>query len=255
MKRNNWTRRTGVVVTCTALAAGLTLLSPGAAQASVQAEFSAAANASASYTGPTIGGSCALSSAPGSDQAQSSTATFGHGTRSRSVDLDATFASSDNPADTVRVRGHVSSTLTVRKRHRDLTSFDMATGGSVKVTHAVTNSNCAGSGAVFGEMQMAFTEHHKGWFYLTRDTKKPGSITEFVLVNLKNGKLVTLDFFAGTQSHATSRAFLKPGHYGFEIGVEAIEGGSQGIALKTAQPRSSKIAKTLTVHGEFKPKH
>jgi hypothetical protein len=255
MKMNLWTRRTGVVVTSAAVAAGLTLLSPVAAQASVQADFGAAANANADYTGPTLGGTCTLSSAPGTDNVSSSTATFGHGTRNRSVDLDATFASSDNPADTVRVRGHVSSTLTMRKKNRDLTSFDMATGGSVKVTHAVTNSNCAGSGVVLGEMQMAFTEHHKGWFYLTRDTKKPGSVTEFALVNLKSGKLVTLDFFAGTQSHSTSRALLKPGRYGFEIGVEAIEGGTQGITLKTAQPRTSKIAKTLTVHGEFKRKN
>jgi hypothetical protein len=254
MKRNHWPRRTGVIFTSTALAAGLTLWSPGAAQASVHAEFGAAANASADYTGPTIGGTCALSSSPGSDQAQSSTATFGHGTKNRSVDLDATFASSDNPADSVRVRAHVSSTLTMRKRNRDLRSFDMATGGSVKVTHSVTNSNCAGSGVVRGQMQMAFTEHHKGWLYLTRDTKKPGSVIEFVLVNLKNGKLVNLDFFAGAQSHSTSRAFLKPGRYGFEEGIEALQGGGQGIMFKTAQPRTSKIAKTLTVHGEFKPK-
>lgn len=255
MKLTLRTRRTSAVLTSAAVAAALTLLSPGAAHASVQAMFGAAANADADYTGPTIGGACTLSSAPGSDTVNSSTATFGRGTRSRSIDLDATFASSDNPADTVRVRGHVSSTLTVRKKHRDLTSFDMATGGSIRFTHPLTNSNCAGSGVVLGQMQMAFSEHHKGWFYLTRDTKKPGSVVEFVLVNLKNGKLVTLDFFAGTHSHSTSRALLKPGRYGVELGVEGIEAGSAGFSLKSAQPRSSKIAKTLTLHGEFKRTH
>ena len=255
MKRNLWKRRTGALVTSAAVAASLTVLSPGAAEAAVQAQFGALATADADYTGPTLGGACALASATGSDSVSSTTATFGRGTRSRSVSLDATFASSDNPSDTVRVRGHVSSSLTVRKKHRDLTSFDMATGGSVTITHAVTNSNCAGTGLVLGQMQMSFTEHHKGWFYLTRDTKKPGSVVEFALVNLKNGKLVTLDFFAGTKSHATSRAFLKPGKYGVELGIEGIQGGASGIALKTGQPRSSKIAKTLTVHGEFQRTH
>jgi|tagenome__1003787_1003787.scaffolds.fasta_scaffold20648497_1 hypothetical protein len=253
MTRSILTRRSGAVLTSVAVAAALTILAPSAAQAGVHAQFAAAGQASANYTGPTVGGQCNLAS--GDSSVESSIATFSHGTKSRSASVDATFASTDNAADTVRVQGHVNTSLNVKRRGKDLASFNLGVGGTVKVSHALTNSNCAGSGAVLGEMAFQFTEHHKGWFYLTRDTKKPGSISEFVLINLNSGKLVTLDLFEGTKSHSVSRALLKPGNYGIELAEAGIMGGgSGGIALKS-QARVSKIARSITLLGEFKPKH
>ena len=254
MTKSTFIRRSGAVLTSAGVTAALTLGMPLAANAAVHAQFAAAGQADADYTGPTIGGTCDLTSAPGTDNVQSSTSTFTHGTRHHAVNLDATFASSDNAADTVRVRGHVSSDLTVRRKHKDLTSFDFAAGGSVKITHALSGSNCAGSGSVFGEMAMAFTEHHKGYFYLTRSTKKPGSLSAFVLINLKNGKVVTLDVFEGSRSHQTSRALLKPGHYGVQLSEIGISAGGGGILLKSPEALSAKVARTIHLQGEFKRK-
>jgi hypothetical protein len=252
MKKNAFLRRSGVVLTTAGVTAALTLGLPLAANAAVHAQFAAAASANADYTGPTIGGTCLLSS--GDDGTESSIATFTHGTKHRSVNLDATFASSDNAADTVRVRGHLNTDLTIRKQGKDLKSFDFAAGGSVKINHALSGSSCAGSGTVIGEMAIEFTEHHKGYFYLTRTTKKPGSIAVFALVNLENGKLVTLDLFQGTRSKSTSRALLKPGHYGVELSEIGISAGTGGIILKSPEARSAKVARTIHLLAEFKRK-
>lgn len=243
-------RRSGAAVTGAAVAAALTLLTPLPANAAVAAQFAAQSTASADYTGDTIGGSCALTS--GDDSAQSSIATFSRGVKHRSVDLDATFSSSDNPADTVRVRGHSAADLTIRKKNRDLKSFALDVGASVKVTHSLGGSNCQGQGFAGGVFIMEFTEHHKGYLYLTRDTKKHGSLSEFVLVNEKTDKLVTLDFFAGDKSHATSRTLLKPGRYSVEFAVVGISTGTEGLILRSGAPVSAKIARTVHLSGEFK---
>jgi hypothetical protein len=253
MRRNAWLRRAGAVVTSAAVAATLTLLSPGAAQASVHASFGALANADADYSGPTLGGDCTLVSPVGSNTVVSSVANFKRGTRTRSADLDATFASTDNAADTVRVRAHVKSTLTVRKRHRDLRSFDMATGGSVTISHSMANSTCIGSGIAVGSAEIRFSEHRSGWLTLTRDTKKPHSLVEFLLLNRDTSESVAVDFHVGSKSHATARVRLKPGRYVLEAGIEGFEAGAS-IFTKSAQPRSTKVAKTIAVHAEFKPK-
>jgi hypothetical protein len=248
-------RRSGALLTTAGVAAALTMLTPVAANAAVHAQYAAAAEAEANYTGPTIGGTCDLASAPGSDDIQTSISSFTHGTRHKAVNMDATFASSDNGGDTVRVRGHLSSDLTIKRRHKDLTSFDLGVGGSVKITHSVSGSACEAQGDVLGEMAIVFTEHHKGYFYLTRTTKKPGSIAEFVLVNTKNNKLVTLDIFSGSKSHETSRALLKPGKYAVELAVAGITTGTGGIILKSGTPVSAKVARTIHLQGEFKRKH
>ena len=104
-------------------------------------------------------------------------------------------------------------------------------------------------------MALAFTEHHKGYFSLTRTTKKPGSLSAFVLVNLKNGKVVTLDVFEGSKSHQTSRALLKPGKYGVELSEIGISAGGGGILLKSPEALSAKVARTIHLQGEFQRKH
>ena len=253
MKTNTFLRRSGAVLTSAGVAAALTLMTPLAANAAVQAQFAAQGSADASYNGPTVGGTCELSD--GDSDTQSSIAMFTHGTKHRSVNLDATFASSDNAADTVRVRGHVNADFTVRKKNRDLRSFELAVGGSIKVTHALGGSACDGSGFVDGAFILQFTEHHKGFFYLTRDTQKTGSVAELVLINLKNGKLVTLDIYAGGKSHSVSRALLKPGKYAVQIAQAGITTGTAGIILKSGQPVSAKVARTIHLQGEFKRKH
>jgi hypothetical protein len=252
MSMHTLARRSGAAVTAGAAAAALTLLSPVAANAAVNTQFAAVGSADANYTGPTIGGSCTLTSAPGTDSVQSSIATFTQGTKHRSVDLDATFASSDNPADTVRVRGHSAADLTVDKAGKDLKSFALGVGASVRITHSMGGSSCDGDGFTGGAFTIEFTEHHKGFLYLTRDTKKPGSVSEFVLVNENTGKLVTLDLYSGGKSHSTSRALLKPGKYVVEIAEAGITTGTAGILLKSGQPVSRKIARTIHLSGVFK---
>jgi hypothetical protein len=247
-------RRSGAVLTSAGVAAALIMLSPGAANAAVQAQFAVAGQASAQYTGPTVGGSCALTSPAGSNNVQSSIATFQHGIKSRSINLDATFASSDNVADTARVQGHLRSTLEVERRNsRDLKSFDLGATGSVKVSHSMAGSACSAQGAVLGEMAIVFTEHKKGVFTLTRDTRKPGSIVLFELVNATTGKAVTLDLFAGTTSHAVSHAVLKPGTYAIQPAEIGLTAGGNGIGFKSA-PRTTKTALTLHLQGTFTPK-
>jgi hypothetical protein len=138
----------------------------------------------------------------------------------------------------VRLRAHSGADLTVRKKNRDLKSFELAVGGSVKVTHSIANSTCDGQGLGGAAFQIAFTEHHKGRLFLTRDTLKRHSISEFLLLDADTGKLVTLDLFAGDQSHATSRAELKPGRYIVQFALAGVSTGTQGFELKSGAPLS-----------------
>jgi len=250
MTTSRLVRRSVAVLAAAGAAAAMTFIPTGGADAAVQGMYVAIGSADVTYTG-TLGGSCDLS-VPGSDSPQSAEKDFTHGTRRASVNLDATYTSSDNPSDTVRVKGHADSTLTLKKHRKDLQSFDFGVGGTVSIHHSVSGSSCSASGAVLGLTQVAFTEHRKGWFYLTRDTKKPNSVVEFILVNLTTGKLVQLDLFEGTQSHATSRALLKPGKYEILQTEAGISAGESGIFLKSGA-RAVRAKLTVKLHGEFKP--
>ncbi|HET8664303.1 MAG TPA: hypothetical protein VFM08_08315 [Nocardioides sp.] len=251
MATSTLARRSGAAVTGAAVAAALTLLTPVPAHAQVATQFAAQGSASADYTGASPTGTCDVT-VPDADEVTSGIATFSRGTKHRSMDLDATFASSDNPADTVRVRAHSGADLTIKKKNRDLKAFDLAVGGSVKITHSMANSSCQGQGFAGAIFQIKFTEHHKGRLFLTRDTTKRHSISEFLLLNADNGKLVTLDLFSGDQSHATFRAKLKPGKYIVQFAVAGISTGTEGIVLKSGAPVSAKIARTVHLSGLFK---
>lgn len=169
------------------------------------------------------------------------------------MNLDATYTSTDNPSDTVRVKGHVDSTLTLKKHNRDLQSFALGVGGNVSVHHAVSGSLCSAQGTVAGVTQVAFTEHKKGWFTLTRDTKKPNSVVQVILVNLQTQKVVSFSVFEGSQSHETSRALLKPGQYELAQTEAGITAGDNGIFLKSGAPRTAKAQLSIHLSGEFKP--
>src|SRR5262249_55257786 len=139
-------RRAMALVGGAGVAVAFTLV-PGTAHASVQAEYVAEASADARYTGPTPSGVCALTSAPGSDEVESTPTMFSHGTKQKAVNLDATFASPDNSADTVRIKGHLESTLSVKRAaHKDLADLDLKAGGTVKVSNKMSGSACQGSG-------------------------------------------------------------------------------------------------------------
>ena len=244
------TRRSGAIITAATVAAALTLLTPVTANAAVHSMYGAIGQADANYNGPTIGGDCLLTD--GDDSTSSSVANFSDGTKHRAVNLDATFTSTDSVSDSVRVRGHLDSRLTLNKKHRDLRSFEMAVGGSVKVNHSIGGSACQATGAVLAETQTVFTEHKKGWFYLTHDVRKPNSVIEVELVNVDTNKIVSLQVYLGDHSHMTSRAKLKPGRYGVLALSGVSVGNNIGIGLAKASLRS-KATLTTTISGVFKP--
>jgi len=243
-------RRSGAVLTAAGVAAALTFLTPTTASAAVHAQYAAVGSASANYDGPTVGGSCNVSS--GNNSVQSPIANFSDGTRRRSVDLDATFTASDNPADSVRVKGHVDSKLTVVKRGKNLQAFELAAGGKVSITHAISGSSCEAQGSVAGVTETVFNEHKRGWLYITHDTHKRNSAISAIVVNMKTGKLLTLDFFQGTKSHSISRVLLKPGKYGL-IGQAGVSVGGFGLLLAKSGSSTAKAKLTTTISGEFKP--
>lgn len=252
MAMSTFLRRSGALVTGVGVTAALTLLSPPNAQAAVHGQYGAMGGAYAQYVGPTVGGLCNLTSAPGSDNVTSSIADFTHGTRKRSIKLNAQYTASDNPSDTTRVKGHIDSKMTIEKRHRDLKSFELTADGKLSISHSIAGSSCSASGRVVAATQVVFSEHHKGWFYLTHDTRKPNSVVTSVLVNAKNGKIVTLAFFEGTRSHATSRALIKPGKYVLLETQVGLAIGQNGIILAKGASTAKKVHHNLSVSGEFK---
>jgi hypothetical protein len=251
MPKSSVMRRCGAAFTGVGVAAALTVLTPVGAHAAVHGLYGNFGEAFADYTGPTSGGTCALTA--GDDNVDSPVATFDDGTKTRSLDLDATFTSSDSSADSVRVKGHVDSSLTLKKDHKDLSAFALRVGGKVAITHTSLSSNCRAGGEVLGAMQVAFTEHKKGWFYLSHTTKKPNSVVEAIVVNLDTNKVVTFDVFQGADSHATSRALLKPGRYEIAETEAGVTAGGASLFPAKSSSLSAKVALTTSITGQFKP--
>lgn len=249
MTSTTFLRRSVAVLASAGTTAALALLPSASAHASVAGLYAAAGNAGASYTG-TGGGTCTLTS--GSSSTESPVKHFSKGTKSASADLNATFTNSLDSSDQVQVKGHVDSTLTLHKKHNDLTYYQLTVGGTVSINHTTTGSDCRGEGDVLGEAQVTFTEHKKGWFYFTRTTKQAHSLVEFVLINVKTDQVVSLDVFQGDHSSTTSRALLKPGTYEIEQNEAGITAGGVGVFAK-AGPKSTKVKQTITLTGQFKP--
>jgi hypothetical protein len=247
MRRSRPVRHILAAGAAAGLAVAVAGLPAGSAHANVAATYAAQGFSSASSTGA---GDCNLTS--GDESPSSAEKQFRDGTKRASVSLNTRYTNSLDATDITHVKGHVDSKLTVDKRHRDLKSFELAAGGSVKITHSLLNSECEASGQLLGIATIVFTEHHKGWFYLTRDTKKPNSAAIFALVNAKTGNLKTLDFFEGDKSHATSRTLLRPGKYAIvELAAGVVLSESGGI-LKSGRTPDRSVSLTMTLQGEFK---
>jgi hypothetical protein len=229
--------------------AALALL-PAGAHANTQAEYAAVGNAHANYIGPTSGGSCALTS--GTDDPFGHVYTFRHGTKRSSVNLSATFTSSDNGSDQTKVKGHIDTSLTVKRKHNDLSGFAMTAGGTLGVSHTRAGSACEATGSMLAELpELQFTEHKKGTLTITRDTKKPNSFTQLILVNESSDEAVALDVFQGTKSHVVSTATLKPGVYDLEETEIGLAIGNAGIFKSSTL--SSRATQTVHLQGQFKP--
>jgi hypothetical protein len=251
MTSSTFLRRSAAVLVSTGAAAALAL-APSAAHAGVSFAYLAAGNASASDTS-SDGSTCSLTSAPGSDSVETGTTTFSHGTKHKSVALDATFADELTPSDSVRVKGHLDSKLTLVKRHHDLRSFALEANGSIKISHSISGSACSAQGSVAAGFESAtFTEHKKGTLTLTRGTNKPGSIAIIALVDLTRNKAVVVDLFEGSHSKGVSHVALKPGTYAIEECEIGLQAGGE-VILKSPQ-RTTKKTMDLSLTGEFKAK-
>jgi len=247
------TVRRGVALAAAAGAAAALALVPAGADAAVHAQYGSTANAGADYTGTVAGGTCDLTSAPGSDSADTPVKNLTKsGTKRSSVAINATFTNSENSADQVHVKGSYSSKLVLVKKHRDLSSMTLTGSGKMAVTNSLRfGSDCSGSGTAAGLTTILFSEHHKGRLVVTRDTSK-SAVSIIVLVNIKTGKLVVLDFFQGDQSHSVSKATIKPGTYAVEEAASGVSAGSAGILLKSGSaPSRAAIATSLKL--EFVP--
>jgi hypothetical protein len=248
------TVRRGVALAAAAgAAAALALVPAGGADAAVQAQYGSTANAGADYTGTVPGATCDLTSAAGSDAAESPIKHLTKsGTKRSSVAINATFTNSASSADQVHVKGSYSSKLVLKKKNRDLSSMTLTGSGKMAVTNSLRfGSDCSGSGTAAGLTTIAFSEHHKGHLVVTRDTTK-SAVSIIILVNLKTGKLVVLDFFQGDQSHAVSKAAIKPGTYAIEEAASGVSAGSAGILLKSGTA-PSKAAISTSLKLEFVP--
>jgi hypothetical protein len=249
MSTSRFVRRSVAVLASAGATVSLALIPAGGAHAAVHGTYAAFGDAEARFTG-SGGGTCTLST--GLDEVESPVHKFTHGTKHASVDLDATFTNSLDSSDSVRVKGHADTSLTLHRQHGDLTGFVYGAGGTISVQHTVSGSQCQGSGFVGAEMLLGFSEHKKGYLYVTRDTKKPADFTEYVLINTDTEKLVSLDFFQGGQSHQTNRALLKPGHYAIEEGELGLSVGGSGISGRSGT-LDAKAKATVTLVGQFKP--
>lgn len=250
MRRTSTSVRRGVALAAAAgAAAALALVPVGSAEAAVQALYGSQASAHADYTGTVVGASCALSSSPGTDSVSSPVKHLtASGTKRSSVAINAIFTSSTNSSDQVRVRGNYSSKLVLKKKGRDLSSLTLSGSGKMTVTNSLRfGSECSGSGTALGLTQVQFSEHHRGHLVLTRDTTK-SAISLIALVNLKTGHLVVFDFFQGGQSHAVSKAAIKPGTYAIQQAASGVSAGSGGILLKSgAATQKAALSTSLTL--------
>jgi hypothetical protein len=180
--------------------------------------FGAQANASTSS-------SCALTSSPGSDNPSSPVSNFSSGTKTHSVNLDASFANTGDASDTVEMIGHYASTLTVAKSGGSLTKAVMSGSGSVSVHRALGNATaCAPQALVDGFSIASFTESKPGWMLVDRQTVAKQGLALAAVVHNGTGDTVAFDLWQGRASHATERGFVTPGSYQFELAVGLTAG-------------------------------
>jgi hypothetical protein len=230
MPRSNRLRRTFAASASGGLVAALAWLPAGPAAANVINEFFATADGNSTYTGLGVF-DCNLTA--GTDNPESTHATFSSGSRTRQVNLDQTYTSTANSSDVTTVSGHYGGTLSVSKHHGNLAGFKMSATGHALISRALGNaSQCETSAFLAVEAQTEFTEAKPGWLYVSRDTRR-STETIFVAVNEADSQPVLFDTYFGGESRATARGFMTPGTYAVpEWRVALIVG--QGGALKSA---------------------
>jgi hypothetical protein len=250
MPTSTFVRRSMAVLASGGAATALALVPATGAHAQVKAEFLGVGSADASFVG-SGGGDCNLTSGDG--DVTTTPVTFSHGSKTAKVSLNATYTNSLDSSDAVTVKASATTTLTLKRAHGNLSSFDLATGGKATISHTVAPSQCRASVLIGGGIGEAlFTESKKGYLYFTRDTKQ-NAFTVFVLINTKTDEPVAEEVFAGDQSHSTSRALRKPGKYELEETETAITAGGGELALKSESPRTAKVTRTVHLSGQFKP--
>lgn len=224
------TRRALALSATGVLAAGLAWLPAGPASATVAALFGAGGHAQ-------TGSSCTLTS--GDANPTDNTPLFSAGTKSRSVNLDATFTNTADPTDVVHASGHYSGSTTVEKKRGNLSSVVLSGRGSVSIDSAQGSSTaCDPSAYVAVATQLQFDETSPGWLYVQRSTvDKPGLAETIFAKNTLTGAPVIFELYQGGRSNASTRGFLEPGTYAGGIAV-GLTAGNQ-IVLEKTQPRSS----------------
>jgi hypothetical protein len=224
-------RRTIAVTASAGLAAALAWLPAGPASAAVVAQFVAQGSAT---TSP----SCTLTA--GADQPSSAGTTFSSGTRSQSVDLDATFTNTGDPTDTVSMAGHYTAGMTIANRGGDLSKL-VATGkGGLGITAAQGSASACLPQAfidLFGFFE--FTESQSGWIYVDRTTVPEQGVALTSVADEATSKAIALDVWQGAGSSALSRGFLTPGTFGGEIAVGLTAGNVPPIIPFKSAPQST----------------
>jgi len=175
----------------TGLAAALAWLPAGPASAAVAATYGVVGQASTSS-------SCTLTSSAGSDSPTSGISHFSSGTKKHSVNLDASFAATGDPTDTVNMVGHYSSSMTIVKKGGNLASMTMKGSGNVSIDASKGNATvCEPEALVAGETSpFNFTEGSSGWLYVTRHTVSKNGLAATVVQNAA-GDAVLLDIVQG----------------------------------------------------------
>jgi hypothetical protein len=245
-------RRSVALLASAGVTTAIALLPSTAAHAIGEPTLGAEGNAHARYVGPTSGGAC--NQVSGTDDVNSPGVTFHHGTKHQSVNLGATFASSDNSTDRVKVKGHVNTALTIKRKGGALSSLDFTAQAAVTITNTESGSACKGSGSVFGAIPVLnFTESKKGHLNIAFATSKPEALVEFLVFSYKTDLPVTEIVNVGDHTHGTAQILLKPGKYAVaesEIGAFGgdLLGKSASLRHKTAQAVEVKATFTPQKH-------
>jgi hypothetical protein len=243
-------RRSAVALAATASTAALTLLPSAGAYALPPTGFVVGGNADASWVG-SGGGDCTLTSSMGSDDPQTTPVSFTHGSKTRQLDMAATFTSSLDAGDRVKVKGHIKSTLTLHRfSNHDFRSLDLTASGDVTLKNTVSGSHCRGAGSMFaGIPSQSVKVSKKGVLHVSYRTNQPSSVVAFILVNATNGHPVIETLSASGHLKGSAKASLKPGHYFiFETEVGVLK--NESFFGKASSLRQSTSA-DLHLHASF----
>jgi hypothetical protein len=161
------------------------------------------------------------------------------------VTLDASFAASGDPTDTVNMTGHYSASMSIVKKGGNLSNMTMKGAGSVAIDAAKGSATtCAPEALVAGETSpFTFTETSPGWFYVIRHTVAKSGLAA-VIVEDANSNAVVLDVVQGNASDGVLRGFAKPGSFS-SVALVGLAAGNVPPIIGKATPQSSVALKFL----------